>query len=47
MAMQEIKVMKCEVQAEALPKNEKTDQIMAQRAAAEEARQLKAEQVSV
>lgn len=45
MAMQEIKEMKCEVAAEALPKNEKTEQIMAQRAAAEEARQLKAEQV--
>lgn len=36
--------MKMEIAAEALPKNEKTEQIMAQRAAAEEARQLKAEQ---
>ena len=35
--------MVIDVAAEALPKNEKTEQIMAQRAAAEEARQLKAE----
>ena len=45
MSMQEVKQFIVEVAAEALPQNEKTNLIMAQRAAAEEARQLKAEQV--
>ena len=44
--MQEVKEFKWEVQAEMLPDNDRSKAIKEQRAAAEEARQLKLEQVS-
>ena len=43
--MQEVKKFIIEVAAEVLPRNEKTEIIMAQRAAADEARLLKLEEV--
>lgn len=44
--MQEIQPFKWEVQEEMLPKNERSEQILAARQAANEARLLKEEQVS-
>jgi hypothetical protein len=44
--METVKKMEIEVAAEALPKNERSEAILEQRRAAEEAKQLKLEQVS-
>ena len=43
--METVKKMEIEVAAEALPKNERSEVILEQRRAAEEAKQLKLEQV--